>query len=447
MRKKIATIILLLLFATSTIFASAKTYKIGCVEDYYPYIKVNKSGELEGIIIDWWNLLSEKTGAKFEFVPLSIKNCIEKTKSGEIDAIAGIFYSEKLANDLDFSEPLMRMQTVLFLENGLKFDSIQQVTATISVVENSLAEFYLKENYPNLKLNICSSYSSQINAISQTKVEAFVYDIPNPVGNFKTHSTPKGYFEFATLYTERLRPAVKRGNSKMQNLIVAGVAKISDEEIAGIVVKWNLFEEDKTLFWWGLGIGIVLLLIIVFLVYKVIQSKRKIKIIADFESKTDWQVIIDKGENDVIEFKSSLRWDYRQEKVNKALEQVIVKTISAFLNTEGGMLFIGVDDDGNTLGLKNDYQSMSKKNKDGFLLALTNLINQNLGKSSHKFISINIISLNKKDVCIVTSEKSDKPVFIGKGDNEEFYIRASASSQPLGMSETFKYIGSHWEKK
>jgi len=78
------------------------------------------------------------------------------------------------------------------------------------------------------------------------------------------------------------------------------------------------------------------------------------------------------------------------------------------------------------------------------MLALTNLVNQNLGKSSHKFITINVISINEKDVCIVGVEKSDKPVFFGKNEKEEFYIRASASSQPLGMRETYKYISSHW---
>ena len=39
--------------------------------------------------------------------------------------------------------------------------------------------------------------------------------------------------------------------------------------------------------------------------------------------KTDWKLIIDKGENDQIEFKSSLRWDYRLEKPNRVIEQVI----------------------------------------------------------------------------------------------------------------------------
>jgi hypothetical protein len=35
---------------------------------------------------------------------------------------------------------------------------------------------------------------------------------------------------------------------------------------------------------------------------------------------------------------------------------------------------------------------------------------------------INIISINERDICIVAVHKSEKPVFIGKNDREEFYI-------------------------
>ncbi|MCK5735896.1 MAG: hypothetical protein KAH21_05430, partial [Spirochaetaceae bacterium] len=44
---------------------------------------------------------------------------------------------------------------------------------------------------------------------------------------------------------------------------------------------------------------------------------------------------IDQGESASLEFKSSLRWDYREEKPNKDLESVIVKSIAAFSNHEG----------------------------------------------------------------------------------------------------------------
>ncbi len=439
-----------LILTASMLFLTAEgysqTYKIGCIDDYYPYITTNNNGELEGIIIDWWNLWSEKTGVDIEFVPLDIQDCIDKTKTGEIDAIAGMFYSDERAEHIDFSEPLMRMKTVVYLKKNVKIDSFHNFKGTLNVVENTLADSYLQKQHQDLRLNSIKSYSALFKAIYLKNIDGFVYDIPNPTGNFKTPSAPEGYYLFETLFTKKLRPAVKKGNSQLGKLIISGANKISDEELITLVQKWNIFEKDKTQLWWFLSLGAGLLLLIVILLRHAIKIRKKTEHITSLDSKTNWQVIIDKGENDLIEFKSSLWWDYRQEKVNKVLEVVIVKTISAFLNTEGGMLFIGVDDKGVILGLDFDYQSMSKNSRDGFLLTLTNLINRYLGISTHKFITINIISMNDKDVCIINVEKSDKPIFLSKNDKEEFYIRASASSQPLGVKESYKYIKSHWKE-
>ncbi len=440
----VAIIFLYFTLLTSNLYS--KTYRIGCTEDYYPYISVNEDGKPEGIIIDWWNLWSSKTGVEIEFLMMDIQSCIEKTKSGEIDAIAGLFYNKERSEYLDFSEYIMRMRTVIFLKNKIKPDSIKDIKKSIGLVENDMSQVFLHENYPEIKILPFKSNSLLINAIYQLNIDGFTYDIPNPIGNYKPPASPKGYYIFETLYVEKLRIAVKKGNSELLSLIISGSAKINDEELIEIANKWKILEKDRTTLWLGLGIGFLLILIIVFLLIKSNKNKGAKKLLAKFESKTDWQVVVNKGENDLIEFKSSLRWDYRRGKMNKMLENVIVKTLAAFLNTEGGMLFIGIDDDGNALGLDNDYSCLTKKNRDGFLLTLTNLINEKLGKNLHEYITINIISINDKDVCIVIIEKSDRPVFFGKNENEKFYIRASASSQPLAIQESYKYIRSHWDK-
>ena len=71
-------------------------------------------------------------------------------------------------------------------------------------------------------------------------------------------------------------------------------------------------------------------------------------------------------ESNVVEFKSSLRWDVRQNCVNKDLEKVIVKTVAGFLNAHGGTPLIGVDDHGVPVGLVPDFKTLRKKDRDGF---------------------------------------------------------------------------------
>ncbi|MCB0073342.1 MAG: putative DNA binding domain-containing protein, partial [Caldilineaceae bacterium] len=78
------------------------------------------------------------------------------------------------------------------------------------------------------------------------------------------------------------------------------------------------------------------------------------------------QELIAAGEGQFVEFKSSLMWDYRQRRANKDLYEPVMKNVVGFLNTRGGTLIIGVDDEGAVLGLEPDYGVMKKGDKDGF---------------------------------------------------------------------------------
>ena len=166
------------------------------------------------------------------------------------------------------------------------------------------------------------------------------------------------------------------------------------------------------------------------------------------DTQTDWKKVISQGENNFIELKSSLRWDYKENQVNKVLEYVIAKTISGFLNTEGGTLFIGVNDNGNILGIEKDYTTLGKKqNRDGFLLHIVQVINKYIGKEFNQYISIKIERIEEKDVCIIEVSDSGIPAFVQHQKKEEFYIRASASTQPMGIKESNEYINLHWGNK
>jgi len=164
--------------------------------------------------------------------------------------------------------------------------------------------------------------------------------------------------------------------------------------------------------------------------------------------ENDWGATINQGENNFVEFKSTLRWDIKLNQVNKALEGVIAKTIAAFMNTEGGRLFIGVDDSGVVLGLADDYKSLgSKPSRDGFLLKLNEIINNYLGREFHQYINSKIEKIKDKDVCIISITSSDMPVYCKLNGEIKFFIRAQAASEPLGTKETVDYITSHWNGK
>lgn len=155
--------------------------------------------------------------------------------------------------------------------------------------------------------------------------------------------------------------------------------------------------------------------------------------------------IIDSGENRNLEFKSSLRYCYRQKSAQKYIEDEIVKTILAFANTEGGTLLVGVDDDGEVLGLNNDFLTFKGNTKDKFLKHFANIIGSRFTEPIDAIIKYGIERSNNLNIFLVIVEKSSKPRFIKSNNGEmEFYIRRSATSQKLNIEEAVKYVIDKW---
>ena len=154
--------------------------------------------------------------------------------------------------------------------------------------------------------------------------------------------------------------------------------------------------------------------------------------------------LIISGENETLEIKSTLRFDLKENIVNKKLEYVIAKTISAFLNTEGGTLIIGVDDDNNTLGLEKDIQTLTKQNIDGFELHLRQVIKKYLGDFFEKYIKVTFPKVDDKEICLIQISKSGKPVFITSEGSESFFVRNGNSSIPKNRQEQSEYEKIHW---
>lgn len=151
------------------------------------------------------------------------------------------------------------------------------------------------------------------------------------------------------------------------------------------------------------------------------------------------------GENETFELKSTLRYDLRENSVNKKLEFVVAKTVSAFLNSEGGTLLIGVDDDGNILGLEKDIQTLQKKDIDGFELHIRQVIKKYLGSNFEKHIKISFPEIDEKQICYMKIAKSGKPVFVTFEGKDNFFVRNGNSSIPKNREEQSEYERLHWK--
>ena len=154
--------------------------------------------------------------------------------------------------------------------------------------------------------------------------------------------------------------------------------------------------------------------------------------------------LIARGESAEFEFKSSLRWDYKQSGINKALERAVAKTVAGFANAKGGTLLIGVDDDGNVLGLEPDFEALGKGNRDRFELRLTQILASALGESVLAFVTVTFHEVDTQDVCLVVVDRSDHPVYLADEGGPSLYVRMGNQTKPMPIDEAVKYVGTNW---
>ena len=158
---------------------------------------------------------------------------------------------------------------------------------------------------------------------------------------------------------------------------------------------------------------------------------------------------IENGENRNTEFKSSFRYCLHRKTAQADIAHGSLKTIVAFLNTDGGELFIGIRDDHEILGLENDYKISGKgKDRDAFLLTLDNLISDQIGSIHMSNISIDIPELDGKEIAVIKVDgKATSPVWLKSKGKEQFFIRRAASTVELFGEDVHRYIVGHWEGK
>ena len=217
--------------------------------------------------------------------------------------------------------------------------------------------------------------------------------------------------------------------------------------VAGIIIQALLFV--------GIAAGSVLVL-------------KKREIVSPVQPEDDTitvQAMINTGENDRIEFKNESLWSSglsKEESLasesaeirkyrNNASKFIIARSIAGFLNTDGGDLIIGVQEDRiknitRITGIGDDYHKLHEKdrNPDGYRrMIVDSIVRKYLPEvfdTVSSFVHISFPFLSGKTLCHIHITPSDKPVFVTTGNEELFFIRVDASTRSITGKTLTNYI-------
>ena len=181
------------------------------------------------------------------------------------------------------------------------------------------------------------------------------------------------------------------------------------------------------------------------------------------------QKLIESGENHMIEFKTNALWsaNYTSEDIKNHRPQtkelhlygkvtskiIIAKTLSAFLNSDGGNLLIGYKEGKNgqadeVVGIEPELQKLKDPSLDGYRRMIIELVKEYFPASTfnqfNNYFKITFDQINEKTICRIDVNKSDKRVFLKIQRKDYFFIRVDASTRELIGEEIIDFCDSRF---
>ena len=187
--------------------------------------------------------------------------------------------------------------------------------------------------------------------------------------------------------------------------------------------------------------------------FQKIQAETAIKVVVEMAKlissylttaqNTSTATLIENGESEFVEFKSTLRYNLHTNKFDKNIEHAALKTIAAFLNSAGGTLLVGVDDHKNLLGLEKD----NFKDDDHMLLHLTKMIQERIGIKQTQYVRAIIETKESLKILRIDVRPSTSPAYLEHNGEEYLYVRTGPATTRMNVSEVYTYIKSRFFSK
>jgi hypothetical protein len=137
-------------------------------------------------------------------------------------------------------------------------------------------------------------------------------------------------------------------------------------------------------------------------------------------------------ETNRVEFKMSARASLENDAPERVINDGVIKTVAAFLNSSGGTLAIGISDDGDVVGIQHDLD-FKHQDLDGYQNWLTTLLMQTIGDGVvGANVSFRLETEGSHVVCLVDVKRAATPVYAKTSKGSAcFYVRVNNTTRML----------------
>lgn len=171
------------LYATPTFTAEEQAYidnhpvvTLGSDYKWPPFDFVDKNGVPTGLSYDYIQLISQKSGLKFDIYPAVWAETIKNMQDKKYDGLTCAVKTDEREKYLNFTDPYLTVPMVIVANiNNTDIKTLDDLKGkVVSINKGSYIHEWLQEKYPSIKLLPSTSNEDSLEMLSLGKVDAYV---------------------------------------------------------------------------------------------------------------------------------------------------------------------------------------------------------------------------------------------------------------------------------
>jgi diguanylate cyclase (GGDEF)-like protein len=235
---------------------------------WMPYAFRDADGEPRGVLVDLWRRVGERTDVEIAFELVTWRRSLDAVTAGAVDVHGGLTRSRRRAEILDFSAPIIRVETQLFARRGEGVLGLADaVGRSVGVVDGTVEQAFLARYWSGIETVPYADSEAMVMAAVGGAVDAFVTDFPTGQYRLIRREAIDRFATVDTLYTEGIRAAVPKGEAARLAWVDAALARIDEAEKQALLDRW-LVPRAPLPPWWpwtlvgaagglvGVGVGV-----------------------------------------------------------------------------------------------------------------------------------------------------------------------------------------------
>ncbi|MBI1317618.1 MAG: transporter substrate-binding domain-containing protein [Candidatus Hydrogenedens sp.] len=247
-------------------YLHAQTPLVFSEVDWKPMSIVDDPERFQGIIADYFNLITERSGLKFQFKPnASWADVLEDYKAGAIEVVPAISNEDSVGRPILLSDSFVSFPLVIVAQDDVSYihETSELNGKRVAVGRGYTSSHFLRDNYPAIELIETDDVETGLIYVSEGQADAFVGHLAVAVDHLRrlglTNLKIAGQTEFRFEHRIGVDPQYPEALSIINKVLTS----LNEEDHRAISKKWLDVQLeprlDYTLIWRTVGIALLII--------------------------------------------------------------------------------------------------------------------------------------------------------------------------------------------